>query len=522
VLTKRPQQRIAIIDLGSNTARLIVMSAVTGYAYHLDDEIREVVRLRQGITRQGLSEEAVGRALFTLRLFKRYCDSSQVDLIIPTATSAVREGANGALFVERVKREIGLSLRVLSGEDEAYYGTLGALNEVPLSEGYVLDIGGGSAQVSEVRGRRFVRGVSHPLGALALTERFVHHDPIDTAELRAICDEIDQYLDSVEWLQKRKKNSEHHLVGLGGTIRNMAGMAASREGFPLSTLHGFVLGREALDENIHLLCTLPLKERQALNGLNSDRADIILPGALVLRAVMEHLQVEALTVSINGLREGLFLEHFWQHLSYPVIDDVRRFSVLNIGRVYNYNRRHANHVRFLAGCLFDQLGTLHGYGRAERELLDTAALLHDIGQLIGYPDHHLHSHALIANCGLPGFSPRETALIGLLTRYHRRGRPRVNGYELLLASGDEQLLMKLAALLRLAEFLERGRNATVEDVIASWDDETLRLTLIAEEYPAVEIWEAERNAADLVERAFGRRLILETTATPGEWIAANR
>jgi exopolyphosphatase/guanosine-5'-triphosphate,3'-diphosphate pyrophosphatase len=526
LLTPQPQQRIAIIDLGSNTARLIVMSAVSGYAYHLDDEIREVVRLRQGMTHRGLSEEAVGRALFTLRLFKRFCDSSQVDLIIPTATSAVREGANGALFVERVKQEIGLSLRVLSGEEEAYYGTLGALNEVVLSDGYVLDIGGGSAQVSEVRGRRFVRGVSHPLGALALTERFVRHDPVGAAEVQAICDEIDKHLNKIEWLagsQKPKKHSDHLLIGLGGTSRNMAGMAAAREGFPLSTLHGYALGRDALDENIRLLRALPLQERQMLPGLSSDRADIILPGALVLGAVMERLQVEKVTVSVNGLREGLFFEHFWQHLSYPVIDDVRRFSVLNIARIYNYHKRHTNHVRFLAGCLFNQLGPLHGYGRAERELLDTAALLHDLGQLISYPDHHLHSQALIANSGLPGFSPRETALIGLLARYHRRGRPRINGYESLLQPDDEQLLMKLAALLRLAEFLERGRNATVDDVTASWDDETLRLTLIADEYPAVEIWGAERNAADLVEKAFGRRLVLETTATPGDWpVSSNR
>lgn len=513
----QPQERIAIIDLGSNTARLIVMSAVSGYAYHLDDEIREVVRLRQGMTPYGLSDEAIGRALFTLRLFKRFCDSSQVDRIIPTATSAVREGANGRWFVERVEREIGLSLRVLSGEEEAYYGALGALNEVPLKTGYVLDIGGGSVQLSEVRGRRFVHGVSHPLGALALTERFVQHDPADAAEVQAICAEIDRCLDTIEWLPKQKKGAERLLVGLGGTIRNMAGMAAEREAFPLSTLHGYVLGREALDENIRLLTTLPLAERQAISGLSSDRADIILPGALVLRAVMERLQAEAVTISVNGLREGLFAEQFWQHLSYPVIDDVRRFSVLNIARTYQYNKPHTNHVRFLAGCLFEQLAPLHGYGRAERELLDTAALLHDIGQLISYPDHHLHSQALIVNSGLPGFAPRETALIGLLARYHRRGRPRFNSYELLMEAGDEERLMQLAAILRLAEFLERGRNATVDDVTATWDDHQLRLTLIADEYPAVEIWEAERNAADLVAKAFGRQLVLETTATPGEW-----
>ncbi len=514
------QERVAVIDLGSNTARMVVMSAVPGYAYRLDDEIREVVRLRQGMTADGLSEEAQARALFTLRLFKRYCDSSHVDLIIPTATSAVREGVNGALFVQRVQLEIGLTLRVLSGEEEAYYGTLGVLNEVPLTDSYVLDIGGGSAQLSEVRDHRFKRGCSLLLGALALTEQFISKDPPSGKEIAAVEQAIRDQLDTIEWLPSGKKQTAAaRLVGLGGTIRNMAGMAAARQSYPLNTLHGFVLDRADLDENIRLLTELPLKEREDLPGLSSDRADIILPGALVLREVMDCLRVEDLTISVNGLREGLFFEHFWRHLSYPALTNMRQFSVLNKARIYQYAKAHANHVLFLAGRLFNQLAPLHGYTLAERELLDAAALLHDLGTLISYNDHHHHSQTLIINSGLPSFTPRETALIALLTRYHRKGKPRTNGFDSLLQPDDGTLLLKLAAMLRLAEFLERGRNQSVDDVSAGWDDETLRLTLLADEYPAVEIWEAERNAIDLMEHAFDRHVILESAAAPGDWSA---
>lgn len=513
------QERVAVIDLGSNTARLVVMSAVPGYAYRLDDEIREVVRLRQGMTAEGLSEEAQTRALFTLRLFKRYCDSSHVDLIIPTATSAVREGVNGPLFVQRVREEIGLSLRVLSGEEEAAYGTLGVLNEVPLANGYVLDIGGGSAQLSEVADQRFRRGCSMPLGALALTEIFIRKDPSTSKEIGAVEQEIRAHLDAIDWLPNGKPNGTPCLVGLGGTIRNMAGMAAARHAYPLNTLHGYVLAREDLDDNIRLLTELPLAEREDLAGLSSDRADIILPGALVLREVMDRLRVEMVTISVNGLREGLFFEHFWRHLSYPALTNMRQFSVLNKARVYQYSKPHANHVRFLAGRLFNQLAPLHGYTLAERELLDAAALLHDLGTLISYNDHHHHSQTLIINSGLPSFTPRETALVALLTRYHRKGKPRTNGFETLLRDGDDRLLLQLTALLRLAEFLERGRNQSVDDVSAGWNDDTLRLTLLADEYPAVEIWEAERNAVDLMERAFDRRVVIESAAAPGDWSA---
>lgn len=513
VLFNPKAKRVAVIDLGSNTARLIVMGSVPGYAYRLEDEIREVVRLRQGMRDNLLSEAAVARALATLRLFKRYCDSSQVDLILATATSAVRDAHNGPQFVQRVRREIGLSLKVLDGEREAYYATLGILNEVPLERGYVLDIGGGSAQLSQVRDRRFKRGHSMPLGALALTEQFVRNDPVTEVELTAVQAEIDAHLDAVPWLPA----DDHHrrqLVGLGGTIRNVAKMAASRQNYPLNTLHGFCLSREEVDTSTHELCQLPLKERQCIPGLSSDRADIILPGVLVLATVMDRLQVETLTISMNGLREGLFLENFWDHLSHPVVDSVRRFSVLNMARIYQYQKSHANHVRYLSSRLFNQLAPLHNYGHAERELLDAASLLHDLGTIISYYDHHKHSRTLIINSGLAGFTPREVALIAQLVRYHRKGTPKRKRFKQLLSKKDGQILLRLTAILRLAEFLERGRNATVDDITAAWDDKHLRLTLIADEFPAVELWEAERNAAKLVERAFGKKVLLESTAAP--------
>jgi exopolyphosphatase / guanosine-5'-triphosphate,3'-diphosphate pyrophosphatase len=507
-------QRIGVIDLGSNTARIIVMSAIPGYAYHLDDEIREVVRLRQGMTDGNLSEAAMSRALFTLRLFKRFCDSAGIRPIIATATSAVREAANGPQFIDKVEQALGLTLQILDGEREAYYGTLGVLNETPLTDGYVVDIGGGSAQISEVQGRRFARGASLPLGALALTERFVTNDPIKTAEYAAVTAEIAQQLDTVAWLAQTRKKKPAPLVGLGGTLRNLAKLEALRRAYPLNTLHGFVLTRDAIAESIHLFRELPLEERRRLPGLSSDRADIILQGGLVIEAIMARLKQDALTISVNGLREGLFFELFWRHLDHPVSDSVRRFSVLNMARVYHYDKRHASYVRYLAGRLFEKLAPLHGYGRFELELLDAAALLHDLGTLIDYNDHHKHSQTLIINSGLAGFTPRETALIALLTRYHRKGKPRIDGWEQLLAPDDGLRLTRLAAILRLAEFLERGRNANVDDVTAAWDDATLRLTLIADEYPAVELWEAERNAAELTEAAFGRAVRFESTAVP--------
>ncbi len=499
-------RRTAIIDLGSNSARVIVMNGCAGWSYHLEDEIREIVRLREGLTRDGLAPAAVTRGLITLRLFKQFCDSLRVDHIIATATSAVREAKNGAQFLERVEHETGLQLRILDGDEEARYGVLGALGAVNLESGAVVDIGGGSAQVSQVRGRRFVQGQALTLGALALTERFIESDPIGKSERRAVQSEIERQLDGVAWLGAEQGGQ---IVGLGGTIRNLAKIEAARQKFPLQNIGGFRLTADSLDETIAELCELPLAERRKIAGLSRDRADIILPGALVIREIMERLEQDELTISGGGLREGLFLEEFWRDLPYPVVPDLRAFSVLNLARFFDYQAAHASHVKFLSGRLFDQLQPLHGYGALEREWLMAAATLHDIGTAIHYNDHHKHSQMLIASSGLPGFAPRETAMIALLTRYHRKGTPDGGAFESLLEKGDDARLRVLAAMLRLSEYMERGRSGAVRDVQAKWDKKQLTLTLVAEN-AEVELWVTRRSGADLMATAFGREVILES------------
>jgi exopolyphosphatase/guanosine-5'-triphosphate,3'-diphosphate pyrophosphatase len=502
-MNARPSRRVAVIDLGANTCRMIVVRSVPGYAYRLEDEIREMVRLREGMTADGLSQAAMDRAVATLKLYRRYCESSEVDETIATTTSAVRDGRNGEAFVARVRDEVGFDLRVLSGEEEAHLGVIGVLNNIVMPRGVVIDIGGGSAQISEVAAGRFSRGASLPLGALRLTEAFVGSDPISKADAAAASAEIDSQLDTLPWLEPGKPGN---VAGLGGTIRNLGYMEIARRGLPLLNTHGLRVSRKSVNATIKRLSSMPLAERQLIPGLNADRADIIIPGLMVLASVMKRLGAKDLAISTNGLREGLFLEQFWAHLEYPVVADVRGFGVLNLARIYGYDERHANHVRYLALRLFDQMQPLHGYGESERQLLDAAAILHDVGTVIGYKGHHRHSATLIVNSGLPGFAVREIALVALLALYHRKGDPRVGEYGPILEGGDDIRLRRLTSILRLAEFLERGRNAVVTDVVVEWTKRKLQITLVAGDYPAVELWDADRKAAPLLQEVFGREV----------------
>jgi exopolyphosphatase/guanosine-5'-triphosphate,3'-diphosphate pyrophosphatase len=297
------KQRIAVIDMGSNTNRLVVMETQLGFSYQMVDEVREVVRLRHGMTSNGLSEDAIARGMSTLRLYKDFCQQTHVSKILATATSAVREAANGREFLEQVKDELGITIKLLDGEQEAYYDSLGALNEIEFHEGVVLDIGGGSIQLSDIQKRTFQQGSSLTLGALALTDRFVENDPISKHEYHQIQSEIERQLDSVTWLPEKTGQT---LIGLGGTIRNLALVEAERQNYPLYTQHGFVLDKSSVKKSIAFFREHPLQKRQQMPGLSSDRADIILPGAMVLLAVMKRLGVEQMQLSVNGPREKPF------------------------------------------------------------------------------------------------------------------------------------------------------------------------------------------------------------------------
>jgi exopolyphosphatase/guanosine-5'-triphosphate,3'-diphosphate pyrophosphatase len=239
------QKRIGIIDLGSNTTRMIVMGYTPHHSFRLLDEVRENVRLAEGIGPDGrLKPAAMDRAVATMRLFHTLSHSEHVQTIVPVATSAVREATNQAEFIARVAAEAGLPVRVLSAREEAYYGYLGVVNSIDLRDGFVIDIGGGSTQVSQVRGRGFLRWFSQPIGALRAMERFVHSDPISPKDFRALEAGIADYFAALDWLSV---DQGPMLVGVGGTIRTLAEIDQKVHNYPLDRVHGYVLTRERLE-----------------------------------------------------------------------------------------------------------------------------------------------------------------------------------------------------------------------------------------------------------------------------------
>lgn len=497
-------ERVGIIDLGSNTTRLIVMTYTPHHSFRLTDEVRETVRLAEGIGSDGYIQPVpMARGVAAMKLFANYCKSTGVERVVPTATSAVREAANQEAFLEAVEREAGLQMRVLSAQEEAYYGYLGTINALPLNDAFLVDIGGGSTQVTMIRGRGFVQSFSYPLGALRISDRYVHSDPISNKEFKALEQAAVSAFANLDWLRDTRTTT---LAGIGGTIRTLAEMDMKARNHSLDHVHGYVMRRDSLEELVERMRSMTVKQREELPGLGRDRADLILGGAMLLRQLMRQGDFEAISASGYGLREGLFFEQLLVGEDPPLFADQRSFSIQNLARVYAYEAIHANKVRELTLSLFDQLRTLHGYGEWERELLGYAALIHDIGTTVSYYDHHKHGEYLVLNSALLGFSHREIVLLAKFVRYHRKGDVVLDDYRDILDPGDGERIAKLAALLRLAEFLERRKSQVVQRLTVEIGEEVHVATTVLGD-ASIEIWDANRGSR-LFRKAYGRNMVI--------------
>ena len=431
---------------------------------------------------------------------------------------------------------------MLSREQEARYGYLAAINSTTLRDGCVLDLGGGSLQLVRVGDRLAHESGSWRLGSVRMTERFLAGPgPAKRRQLEELREHVARELAQAPWLA----STGRRIVGIGGTVRNLAVAAQRSLGRPSNGIQGTTIEREVLEELVARLAALPVAERSSVPGVKPARADVILAGAVVLLGVLQVGGFEALEVTEAGLREGVFFERYLTDRAapdgggsgapegagsgapegvgsapdgagsgaaeggdgVPLFADVRRASVLNLAARYHMDVAHTRHVAALALGMFDQLAHLglHAGDPGERELLWAACVLHDIGMSVDYDDHHKHSRYLILNGGLPGFSPTEVAIVAQAARYHRKGLPDPGPLGPLFEDGDLARLDRCAVLLRLAEDLERSRDQLVRDTVLSAHNGEVELRLLAEGESAVPRWAAGRES-ELFARAFHRDL----------------
>ena len=496
---------MAVIDMGSNSFRLVVFQYEPGSWWSLADEIREATRVSAGMGDEGvLKPKPMERAVNTASVFSSFLNASGVDRVDAVATSAIRDAANRDELLRAIEDRTGLRVRVISGAEEAWYGYLAIANSTTVTDGFGIDVGGGSVQIMRLAERRLREAESVRLGAVRVSEAFLPDEDASSKQLKALRRHVSRTLDEFEWWEA---GTGLRLAGVGGTIRNLAAAAQKRLGLSDVDVQGFRLTRDAIEELIELLADRPASRRGSIRGIKPDRGDVILGGAVVVAAAMENGGFDALEASEAGLREGVFFERLLGDRDPPLLEDVRREAVENLAHRFRTDDEHVKHVARLSLQMFDGLGEvgLHALGAEERDLLWAACLLHDIGVTIDYDDHHRHSHYLILNAGLPGYDPREVEMIALIARWHRKGEPDAGALGALERKGDGTRLRVLSGIIRLAEQLERSRDQAVAGVRLEQHKAGVRLLATTDGAgtdPTVAIWSAQRNS-DLLAEAIG-------------------
>jgi exopolyphosphatase / guanosine-5'-triphosphate,3'-diphosphate pyrophosphatase len=515
---------IAAIDIGTNSIRLAVVRAeddqrLTTLASH-----REVVRLGEGeFAKSEMTPAAMARGALVCAKFADVARGFGAADIIALATSATREAENREEFIEKVKRDADLEIRVISGVEEARLIWLGVSSGIELGsrKALLMDIGGGSTEVIIGNAEGHLILDSLKLGAVRLSDQFFQGAGAFTPEHYA---KVQDYVRGVAGqLRKRVKNVGFDVAfGSAGTITTLGSIVAKHTADTSASSQRQPTFRLAdLRDVVQMLLRLTLEERRRVPGIDANRAEIILGGAAILQTLMETFGADSMTVSERGLRDGILLDHLLKEDTTRAqfkAQSVRRRSILQLARACKYEAEHAEHTQTLCRKLFDELKRLglHNYGDDEKELLDYAAITHDIGTFLSHSNHQKHAYYLVRNSDLLGFNDTEIDIVANVALYHRKGIPRAKHANLAaLSKGDRKRVSVLAAILRLAEGLDRGHLGTVKDVALKLAKSPRRfvLTLFSDTDAQMEIWGVNNNK-DLFEFVFEAPLEVRAANLP--------
>jgi exopolyphosphatase / guanosine-5'-triphosphate,3'-diphosphate pyrophosphatase len=495
---------IAAIDIGTNSIHMIVVRVRADLSFEIVDREKAMVRLGAGgLDGRNLTAEAMDAALQALSTFKRLADAHRVDKIVAVATSATREAHNGGEFLARIERVTGVRPRVITAADEARLIHRAAVYGVDVGGGRaaVIDIGGGSVEITLGTATSLQLARSFKLGVIRLTERFVKADPLSNADERRlerhILDEVGRYCDQIVAI------GFDRVVGTSGTILSLGAMAATAEhGAPPRELRNLRIAARQIRGLRKEVRRRNLESRLRMPGLDPRRADLVVAGAVLFDTLLRRLQADEVTLCDLALREGLVLDYIRRHrrqiARVDAIPDVRRRSTIELAERCNYAAVHAEQVARLALALFDQTRSVHDLTDRERVWLEYAALMHDLGAHISYSRHHRHSYYLIKNGDLRGFEPHEVEVIALVARYHRRGTPkRTHDEYARLPAALRQTVRTLAAILRVAESLDRSHGQVVAglELQDRRDDAVLRLQTTGD--AELEMWATARHVGPL-------------------------
>ncbi len=499
-------EKLGIIDLGSNTARLVIVDMFADGHFMVVDELKESVRLGQDMDRDGfLKPQRITETIKTLKMFKRLCDARGVDRIIAVGTAAVRRAKNQRSFLDEIQVSCNITIRVLSEEEEALLVYRGVINSMDIPKGLILEIGGGSTKIIYYNRRNVLHYASLPFGAVTLTDFFF--GGASPQEAAAQLEEFfTEQLKKLSWLEE--VDPEMQLIGVGGSFRNLFKISRLVRKYPLDTPHNYKMTTEDFTGIYDMLKALDVDKRKKIKGLSPARADIMPAAMAIVKSFLSYMNIENITIGACGLREGLMINHACPITQEKPISDVLSYSLDRLVKYYGSDPKHVEHVMQLSVQLFKQLRVLHKFPRQYLKVLKIAAALHDCGECMQYYHHARHSCYTILNSPIYGATHREIVLAAFVAGCHNREDVPLadwQRYKDIVLEEDLDAVKKLGVLLRIAESLDRSHGGVITglncDVLG---DSVIMKTLVSGD-AALEIRDAE-NANPEFKRAFRKNL----------------
>jgi exopolyphosphatase / guanosine-5'-triphosphate,3'-diphosphate pyrophosphatase len=511
---KNPIKRVAAIDLGTNSFHAVIVDIFPDGSFYTIDKLKEMVLLAEKGFENSLSEDAMQRAVDALKRIKTLCDHQGTEKILAYATSAIREAENGGELIQRVIDEVGIKIVAIPGRVEAELIGLAVQHGVkmPRTPSMIMDIGGGSVEFLIADKKKFYYVTSLKLGVARMTAKFVDNDPITQKEIEQLQHYYRQQLSEVA--QSFALHRGSFLIGSSGTMENIALMIANRnKTFPSLTVNELAFTSDDFFEFYDDVIKMNYSQRANLKGLDEKRNNLLPAGLILVDYILHNFGIKKVKISSQALREGIILRYIDRELEelreVDVVPDPRRRSVLELAHKCEWHEKHSKHVAKIALLIFDQFNDELELTNTDRELLEYAAYLHDIGYHISHRKHHKHALYIIRNADLKGFRENEIEIIANVARYHRRStpKPRHHHFEK-LDETDKLRVKKLSAIMRIADGLDRShyQNVRAVDFVKNGQETIIKINTEAD--PQLEIWGAMRKNL-LFEEMTGRKLSIK-------------
>ncbi len=459
-------ERIAIIDLGSNTARLLLVDISDKGHFQIIDQMKEAPRLGEGMEKDGfLKADRIQETIRTLKMFRKLCDVNGIENIFAVATAAVRRAKNQRSFLDEVSATCGIKLRVLSAEEEAMYVYRGVVNTMDVPKGIILEIGGGSTKIVYYNRRNLLNYATLPFGSITLTELFSGSDLTPQEQCNKIEEFFTEKLKEIDWL--KEVDPEAELIGVGGSFRNLCRMTKMIKKYPLKTIHNYVVSDADFNYVYDLLCSLDLDRKKKIKGLSSGRADILPSAMAAVSAFKKYMNLNDIVISGSGIRTGLLFNYTVPYTVDKPVSDVLVHSLNTITDFYGSNEKHVEQVVSLSVQLFKQLRVLHKFPRQYLKILKVAAYLHDAGKRVAFYNYEKHSGYVILNSNINGISHRDLVIASFVAS--NTAIEDINPfdwarYKDLVTDEDVDVVRKMGVILRIAVALDQSFSGVVKGI----------------------------------------------------------